>query len=56
MRDEFMKRINARDNNTNNTDNEENRFDIAAQPFGAEEMLLKAELDRIDGKKSDYMK
>lgn len=44
MRDEFMKRIDARNDKKNNKE----QYDIASYPFGAEEMLLKMELNKLD--------
>lgn len=40
MRDEFMRRIDARNDKTS--------YDVAAYPFGAEEMLLNLELKGIE--------
>ena len=44
MRDEFMKRIDARDNKNN----DKTPYDVAAYPFGAEEMLLNTELKHLE--------
>lgn len=45
MRKEFMERIDARKN-----DNKLEKYDIAAYPFGAEEMLLNDELKKLEQK------
>ena len=43
MRKEFMERIDARKN-----DNKLEKYDIAAYPFGAEEILLNDEFKKIE--------
>ena len=47
MRKEFMERIDARKDKT------ENKYDIASYPFGAEEMLLNDELKKLEQTRSE---
>lgn len=51
MREEFMNRIDARNDGKNN----KCQYDIASYPFGAEEMLLNLELKQ-HSKEEDLIK
>ena len=52
MKEEFMKRIDARNNEKNNEKNR-NEYDVASYPFGAEEMLLHTELKNLKNLNND---